>query len=366
MKLRLALCAISFGFGPSSKAAMIARQLSRHMEIEWAVIGDGLSAEYLKREGFSNIVSEHDADLANFDAALVVMDNQRANDLADKMPVFFVDSLGYMWSEKDFHDFPKLKMVEAYFVQDMFGSYENMQKTNVKNIVRTPPIVEKARFEVVHGAYDVVHLGGLLNPINKKTSAVYLSGIINIFSSLNLEQPVYLASESAVNIYRDIVEMYNFKSLPHAQTLQTFAASRMVISSPGLTTMLEIASLNKPYLPLPPQNYSQVLNMQNVYHAYTDSLHPVWQFLSERYGKINSSLPEEEGVKLTTQLNQENFSSTGFISTYKELLADAIKARPLLPLKILNKENGIEFVSRAIMDAMKNIKLNDRKPVSQF
>lgn len=349
MKYRLAICAIPFGFGPASKAAMIVRGLNELEDIEWVDLSKGIAAEYLMREKVATSDYSPLANYSDLDGAVVVMDNDWAQELVGKVPVFFVDSLGYMWSDQDFDNYPKLRQVEAYFTQDLFGAYENMCKTGVANVVKTPPIVERGDFEVIRGGFDVVHLGGLLNPINPETSEVYLKGILEILGDCELTDPVFLVSEIALNRFSEQTAPHNFQSVGHNKALELFSSANTVISSTGLTTILEASRLGKEYLPLPPQNYSQVLNMQNVFDSFSHELHPIWAFLYREYKQISPSLPEEEGVRLITELNKEKLSNREFQADYIELLKDGLvqKVRPPFPANEL--DDGVSFICRHLL-----------------
>lgn len=358
MGIKLGLSAFPFGFGPVSKAVAIAKALSAKHEIQWHAIGSGISLEFMRREGFANSFTDTSQDSAeevtkniqhNADAAVVLMDPEWANNLAPHMDVFYADSLGYMWEKEDFDDFPDLDKLKKYYVQDLFNSYNNMLSTEQPNVVSVPPILHlPAHFSSAAKGRPVIHLGGLLNPMNPDTSRVYISGIQEIITSLDLGEPIILMSQTAKDTLAEDLGEYDCRAVPHDEALGLMKSASFLLSSPGLTTLLETAALDIPSCPLPPQNYSQVLNVRNMVNFYGDKVDPVWHFLNEEYGSITAGMPEIEGVRKITALNKEKLSDSDFTSRFSELLSAAIKRRTSPVQELKSSTNGAEFIARDI------------------
>lgn len=359
MTVTLGLYAIPFGFGPVSKAITIARSLSKIMDIEWYMMGSGISLEYMKREGLTQTIIETsptpedavvDEIRRKLDGAIVLMDNGMASRLAPHIPVFFADSLGFMWNKDDFSQFPGMTHIKKYYVQNLFGAYEHMLATEQVNLAPVPPIVDiraSARKAVPCGK-DVLHLGGLLNPMNRDTTKIYLGGIRNIVSEMNLESPILLMSRLARDAFPDITDGLDCRDMAHANALGVIAASAFTWSSPGLTTLLEMAELETATCPLPPQNYSQALNIRNLVRTYGDCLDETWHFLDHEYRSIVPGMPEEDGVRTITALNATKLSEPGFISTFSKLSLASRRNKTRLPSALKFDRNGSDIIAHDI------------------
>lgn len=80
--------------------------------------------------------------------------------------------------------------------------------------------------------------------------------------------------------------------------------------------MLEMAEARVKTAPLPPQNYSQALNVRNMVHHHGQQLHEIWHFLAHEYEDIRPDMPEKEGVEKITALNLEKLSDVSFKDTF--------------------------------------------------
>ena len=348
---KIILNAIPFGYGPVSKAVAIAKEISQLMDVEWQLLGTGISLEFMTREGLNAKVIETDpsesititaSKLANdADAALILMDNEWANALSDKMPVFFADSLGFMWDKKDFADYPNMNKMKRYYVQDIFGAFENMHKTGIKNLSAVPAIIDtKSELKSETQGREIVHLGGLFNPMSSYATHTYVRGMREIFSEMTMEKPLGLMSQKAIDAFPELSIDFEVASLPHAQSLGAMKASSFVWSSPGLTTLLEMAEGGVNIAPLPPQNYSQALNLRNMVQYHGKDLHEIWHFLAREYEEIMPGMPEELGVKKITLLNLKKLTDSNFKEAYLKYARDAIKQGSKLPKSMSTHENN--------------------------
>ena len=356
---KIVLNAIPFGFGPVSKAVAIAKSVSNIMDVEWQLLGTGISLEFMKREGLNaRVLVTDDSEPAyitaskiskDADGALILMDNEWANALAPQMPVFFADSLGFMWNESDFISFPNMDQMERYYVQDIFGAYDKMKATGLPNLSPVPAIIDTAS-EDKEGAMrrEIVHLGGLFNPMNPSTTQVYIKGMQRIFNDMGLEQPLGLMSQTAIDAFPELSNSFETASLPHAQSLGAMKSSSFTWSSPGLTTILEMADSGTRTAPLPPQNYSQALNIGNMVRYHGAELHEVWHFLAGEYQEIVPDMPEELGVEKITALNASKLESESFRKAYVGHALDARNSASTVPESMRSKGNGARAIARDI------------------
>lgn len=360
MPITLGLYAIPFGFGPVSKAVAIARAITDRMDVEWVPFGSGISLEFMQREGLGTRVIEAPPSPENpeavaaiaegLDGAVVLMDNGWANALASRLPVFFADSLGFMWSKADFAAYPDMNKVKSYYVQDVFGAFEHMKRnTGLEMLKPVSPIINTA-YETQSGlqSRSVLHLGGLLNPINPDTTKVYLQGLRTIIDCMELEQPLLLMSAGARTAFPALLDGIDAQSLPHMTALGAIATSAFTWSSPGLTTLLEMAHLGVSTAPLPPQNYSQALNIHNMVRVYGEVLHDVWHFLGREYADIYAGMPEEEGVKMITELNKAKLADKNFRESFIQLAGAAARRKTVLPAALRSENSGAAAIAEDV------------------
>lgn len=360
MSVKLGIYAIPFGFGPVSKAVSIIRSVNRLMDVDWYLVGSGISYEFLARENIrSQLVDteQHkdqrdliDSIVRTVDGAIVLMDNDWANTLADRIPVFFADSLGFMWRDSDFVAYPNMANMQAYYVQDVFGAAARMKQIGMRNIKSVPPILDLDQDNTDRGSRNVFHLGGLLNPFNSETTKSYLIGFKEILNGMKLEDPLVLMSESARQKFPNILGGIETASLSHGKALSVMANSNFMWSSPGLTTMLEASALGFPVAPLPPQNYSQALNTRHMNKYYGADLHEIWHFLDEEYKEITPDMDEREGVAKITELNGKKLKESRFIKKFGQLARNAMEDNAHIPQNLSNGGNGARIIAQDVRD----------------
>ncbi len=368
MKTRLGLYAIPFGFGPVSKAVAIAKAISKEMDVHWVLLGQGISLEFMKREGMDAEIVQMPSSINQesvltsvrdkIDGAVVLMDNEWAAKLAPHIPVFFADSLGFMWSKNDFEQFPGMQKIQKYYVQDLFGAYSHMSSLGLGKLAPVPPIIDtEVDAEFNDPGRVIVHMGGLLNPMNPKTTEVYLKGAEKILKRLQLEDPLLLMSEAARFAFPGTVSGMDAQSLSHPKAMSVISTAAHVFSSPGLTTLLEMAKFSVACSPMPPQNYSQVLNIHNMVSTYGKDLHDVWHMLDKAYEKVYAGMPEEEGVRAVTELNAERLTNERFLGAFAELSADAKKKAGKLPQGLVAKRSGAQIIAEDVRNHFQTARL---------
>lgn len=362
--MKLGVAAQSFGFGPASKAAIIVRELIRYSNIiEPIILANGIAHEFFKREKLNSIPqicpstnSKELTELCNhLSASVVALDPNWVNFLNDKCPVFFIDSLGFIWGEDFFDKNPSLLKVEKYFVQDIFGAYERLKKIGVPNLVPVGGII-KPKIENLSKEKNqpsmVIHLGGLLNTVTDSSPKIYISFISNILRKIESKISIILASKTASNALE-----WKFGIIPnaltHAQTLKRFQAATCVLTSPGLTALLELAAIQVPVIPLPPQNMSQAIIIANISRFWLTAP-KIWKLLSAEYGDL-TGFPEEEGIFRVNEINKKLLKSTSFLSAYQQALCENLAEPSLIPINIVQDFNGVKVCSKHILEALKNL-----------
>lgn len=362
---KIGVAAQSFGFGPASKASMIMTDLTRHnASIEPVVLADGIAHEFLTREELGLQPSMHPSSRKNcgklrelcsdLSASIVALDPDWVNFLNERCPVFFVDSLGFMWGKDFFDNNPALSKVEKYFVQDVFGAYERLRRMGIPNLISVGAIIEPEIDYLTipqNKSAMVVHLGGLLNTVTDRSPKTYLSLINNILAEVRPQIGLILMSATARNTLEWTFDIKP-TTLTHAQTLKEFRAATSVLTSPGLTTLLELTAMRVPTIPLPPQNMSQAVIISNVCRSWTQAP-TIWRLLSEEFGDL-TGFPEQEGVKRVSEINSRLLKSTTFCSAYGQALHETLSNPVPIPTNIASDFNRVKTCSRHILDRLKS------------
>lgn len=357
---RIVIGAQSFGFGPVSKACAIAKELlTSGSAVELSFIADSISKEFIQRENLwqagRDFTIEKDAitaletlDWKNFDAAIVVLDPVLATFFQHYVPTYFVDSLGFMWYESFFQDFPQLQNMHTYFVQDVFGARAKLTSKGVKNLVSVGAILNKRTSPLNYSPNLTFHLGGLINIFDHRPIQVYVNGIIPIIDKLSAGQDAMIfTSHKALRSF-EISKLTNIPvaDLPHDQVLSTFSQSKAVFTSPGLTTLLELLYLNVPCIPLPPQNMSQALIVTNLVKDWKQAPE-IWSFLAENY-PLTEELDEAAGVQLVQAINAGLLLNSDFQETYLKLALAAKEHPYLLPETLVSGLDGVAIIRDTI------------------
>ena len=359
MPLKIALYAVPFGFGPVSKAIAIKSALDKRLDVDWTLFGSGTSLEFMRKnaegakvfelesinvpDSIANYIAE------NFDCAVIIMHRAWADALASKLPVFVADSLGYMWPPDYFTSFPNIQNVEAYYVQDIFGSYDNLAKTQLDKIIPVSPIIDITKSaQKQYTSPTVVHLGGLLNPFSQESTENYVEGIEQIITEIAPPRSIILMSETARKLYRGKFPGFNVTQLEKAQSIAVMSDAEITYTSPGLTTLLELSSMEAVAAPLLPQNYSQALNIVNMVLSYGAQLSEVWHYLASYYDELKPGLPEGEAIERVKSINQALFSTYSFREEYIQMLKNAREEKVRLPALFPENESGADVIANDI------------------
>lgn len=256
-KLRLLCSAIDFGFGPIGKLDSI---LSLLPCADITLIGGQIDhMENIAGRHYKHISSVADASPSDFDAALVILDPFIANQLTQiGIPVVYVDSLSHVWGTEDTIPYD----VAAYCVQK-FGDTDVLSMPALEKVRRLIPIDAILLPTKLHRGtsdYVLVNVGGLHLP--GRHSYLYSNIIVP-------ELTKFLVSEGMSvrvvgNLPRNTAKLLPpnafYGSVTHKEMRTMLAECRFLVTSPGMTTMLEAGAANVPTILLPPQNVSQVLN----------------------------------------------------------------------------------------------------------
>ncbi|MBC3840472.1 hydroxymethylcytosylglucuronate/cytosylglucuronate synthase [Streptacidiphilus sp. 4-A2] len=281
-RLRILVVGVDFGWGSAGKLSSILSALRAGTPAEITGIGTRLGRPVFG-EGLLNSWEECDvgdpADIRRVvravrpDVALVVLDPHAATALeAAGCPVVYVDSLPFLWTSHD----PVPFDVSVYCAQRTLplpGPAAQVM-ASVANLRWVEPIVGRAVGREHVGAdarrgHALINVGGLHSPFSGPGDSSYLdlvlsaaltalasSGITDVVITGNVDAAALSLPEG---LPRPVVGPQ-----PHHRFLTLLESAEVVLTSPGLTTILELAAMGRTAALLPPQNLSQVLNAELV------------------------------------------------------------------------------------------------------
>jgi hypothetical protein len=352
--LRIAVCAEAFGFGPASKAAAILSRLSQDRLIDTVTLTCSIAQEFLIREGHENgaqvdIRTEGASSVAplleKIDLALLVLIPEWLPVFSGRVPIVYVDSLGFMWPDSYYNTYPLLRDVDAYIVQDVFRAADRVSRNGVRNVkavgALTPSPSDRLRTHL-----PVIHLGGGVNIFSVDDGPFYAEFAARLLDGLVLAGTSILTSR-AVRDGQPRMASFHAQTLSHDETMRKFAGASIVFTSPGMTALLELASVGTPVIPLPPQNLSQAIIVREM--AAVDGAAPIWRFLAKAY-PVATDCPEEEGVARVRALNRRYADENGFHSTYRAAVQQEMASPLPLPKGLVSDFNGLDDLAALVWD----------------
>jgi len=204
----------------------------------------------------------------HIDAALIVLDPQLATAVQEAgIPVVYVDSLPFMWSSADLIP----TTVYRYCAQLLPGQYRERTPAlePIHNLAWVQPIIKKGRENVTvrhKEGIAVVNFGGLHSPVNLSGNPTYLGLVFPPLLNA-LRRAGYRELHVVGNITRDDLrgralpkDLASVGPCTHEAFLDLVATAQVLVTSPGLTTVLEATQIGTRIVCLPAQNLSQLLN----------------------------------------------------------------------------------------------------------
>ncbi|MER0444053.1 hydroxymethylcytosylglucuronate/cytosylglucuronate synthase [Streptomyces sp. Edi4] len=202
-------------------------------------------------------------------AALVVLDAEFASALlAAGCPTVFVDSLPYLWTGNDTipHNATRYcaQLCES-LPRTCWGSLRAIERLTWTEAILSAPA--PAHHAGTPGL-AVLNLGGLHSPLGGDSANAY-PGLVVEPTLRALAQAGLRTVEICGNVDPDTswVQGARRAGIPvrvgprsHAEFLALLDRAQLLVTSPGLTTLLEAAQRRLPTVCLPPQNVSQILN----------------------------------------------------------------------------------------------------------
>lgn len=306
--IRLAIAGVDFGWGSAGKLAAILAALRMvvpglHVtgyatRLGRRILSPGLVDRWSDCEAADVTSTGRVIARERNDAALVVLDPDLAVAIeANGCPVVYVDSLPYLWTEFD----PVPKTVSAYCAQRSVPLPVSALSVldEVENLHWVDPIVSPelaARGNAGGNGDDpvlLVNFGGLHSPQDEEEAAenyvaLVLPALLEAARKLGVERVVIAGNMTSVEVPDSIRDGFELVCLQGDQRafFKWLRKAHWIVTSPGLTTILEISALGRTAVLLPPQNLSQFHHSEFVRNAVGGGLTVDWPENLLAYGDV--------------------------------------------------------------------------------
>ncbi|GAA4803508.1 hydroxymethylcytosylglucuronate/cytosylglucuronate synthase [Streptomyces ziwulingensis] len=333
----VALAGAEFGWGSTGKLSAVIAALRDRTSgpLRFVGLASGLSRTLLQEHG---VERWYDLDVTDRQAvadvvrreristALVVLEGPAAIALeAAGVPTVFVDSLPFLWTDGDRDVLPT--EVSVYCAQKcldlppecqgVLSAVTNLRwvEAVVAHTARASgPAPENARAGTgsTRPASDapwrsaLVSLGGLRSPtltdwtcypslvVPATLGALAAAGVREVHVAGNLPAGFTVDADHPPGV--DVT----YGSLPHETFLERLADTDVLLTSPGLTTLLEAGARGRPTVCLPPQNLSQIFNGRHHSHAVGTDVRVRWpqEVFSEADVLRDRTGPEDTALRV--------------------------------------------------------------------
>lgn len=330
---RTLICgAMPFGYGPAAKLLVIARAL-KDRGLSLVFIGRGIALELASRSAkmFDEVLTAQSphgvrAAVERAAAVLSVMDRELAQAATvSGAPLYVVDSLLWMRDAVP----PAFRDACRYWAQDFLGLREIQGDYQPAPSIVGPIVSLEAGRRDTAAEHLLVNLGGCEAPDGADANVrAYADFVVGGFLGSPLAER--FAGRSTVIAGVRCIEALQaryaghdveFVSLSHEAALERLARASLVMTSPGLTMMLESFQHGVPTFFLPPQNYSQWCTLRLLRDAglAPHALH--WEDLSPTL-RLRDRMPESERNPVVRTAIASFTAETGARARFDRCLAE--------------------------------------------
>jgi UDP-N-acetylglucosamine:LPS N-acetylglucosamine transferase len=267
----------NYAFGPASKLVTVCKRLIDEGH-EVTFIGEGTAYQLASKLNFKKLY-KFNTDSKEFmnwgikifkDADVLLSSIDRSSVILAKkinLPVIWLDMLFWWWDNLPEYLFD----VDLYIQQNSVKNELNMKryKNQIKNMKIVGPIIDNSYKNLPAKKQLLVAFGGTeaagWYKIGKDSNYPYTISkiIIEKVDTSKYDKVIFAGNEK---IMADLNKKYgntkfNFKILSHDDWLKEIASSQDLLVHPGLETVLEIISYEKPAFFLPPDNSSAYVEL---------------------------------------------------------------------------------------------------------
>jgi hydroxymethylcytosylglucuronate/cytosylglucuronate synthase len=289
----IAVCCADFGWGSAGKLSAILSALTRDGSMRTVILGTTLGRPVLSGISAEAWYEEWPPDTAalralldrhGVTAAVVVLDPDAADSLmAVGIPTIYVDSIPYLWTPAD-----KLPLQVTAYCAQRSPDLPQPAAAALGRVARLfwieAVVAEPPSRSVKSGSRTaILNFGGLHSPVNPGGNPHYLA-LVAPAAIQALADAGYEEVEVCGNLGR--AELGGLRADPrvsvhvspraHPDFTAALRRADLLLTSPGLTTLLEASAIGIPTLCLPPQNLSQVFNGARFASAFGTECHVPW------------------------------------------------------------------------------------------
>ncbi len=258
-----------------SSAAMLA--ILEHVDAICTAMVRDVTAELLGRDKAVDGVIHVDnkspmavrdaVDLAQFDAVLVVSNQSNVALYTEVgLPIFFVDVLYWCGARKDQ---PVWRLAERSFVQQFPGVEERVQKQAYREPpVVVGPLIRSVPAHKAHRTGTLIQIGGARSQwIRPGENSSFPRMVVDWICHNELELPrpwTFAGGREAAKVARQhpLADQMDVVSYPYDEFLNELHGSELYVTTPGQGAIFEGLRTDVDMLVLPPQNATQVLQLQ--------------------------------------------------------------------------------------------------------
>lgn len=309
----------AFGFGPVSSSITVARQIKAHSNKKVIFIGCGTSYQLAR---LSNVFDEvhfnkelSSSYLTTFnnevtiENCLVIANTYPDGIIAAKEALFkcvFIDTLFWMWKNLPII----LNDVERYYIEDFLCVDLQPTRFGKSNKFKVVPALINLDIDShrINHPFLLVSLGGIDS--NLYDFPVFYEKLIEYISCEDKFKGYFVMVCGGGEKFR----RNHFKKFEHTRLTITclgpeeyisyLKSADMVISSAGLHGFYENYFLNKNVLFLPPQSYSQYLQLKYIQTYFPDVVTVNFEQLEIKH-TLRENMPDEERIREVKKTNLE-------------------------------------------------------------
>lgn len=363
-----------FGLGPVGKLSSIVYE--GRNDFNWYAAGEEFDMNIFNENIFKDTCFTMEKDILEefinkykIKYAVVVLKNKMARLLLELgIKVVYVDSLPFMWSQKDAETGKVPYKVDCYCAQDTIKLNKASKEifSKVENLHWINPIVNqsiKKELNIKDKDFILINLGGLHSPSTKGDS--YIDIVLKTLLKIYKDEHIIITTSTKskerleTNLKEHITKKVKIKTLKQEEFYTYIKKSKEFFTSPGLTTIVESVHLNHKIIFLPPQNLSQFYNIEYGKKVSSEYKEITWNNKYLTLKGLDQVLKEDEhGVieeinKRIDNLNNEKFKKE-FEKYILNILSDTYKK---------NKINKKDYQNGSIevIDNLKRIISNNEK-----
>ena len=369
-KINVIIGTNNFGLGPVGKVSSIVNNSLN--EINWYACGNEFDLSIFKKDTFKEVLFTKDKEKIkefvkknSISFGVSVLDVTLARILMELgVKVIFVDSLPFMWTQADIDEGLLPLDADYYCAQKCINLTEASEKvlSQMNNLVWINPIQNKPdnKYKPYEEKYVHINVGGLHSPIGNGESYIetVLIPVVNVFNKLNKKVIISGGSNAKKSILK-IFKRYNInmnnikvETLIQEEFLNSVKNSTLFLTSPGLTTIYETSSLNKPTILLPPQNLSQFYNIEYAKKILSKYKALNWETKKLNYKYLESILDKgetyvvDEIYKYITELIDTDFIEK-FSNRFENILYEKYSKK--IPSKFEINGNGSDDIKEILL-----------------